>query len=80
MAIGKAPAYRVSLPLAIWAGMMTMYVGAFYAFNVEVAPWMMMGSSLATAVGFFFAAYGRSFFVSREDVAQQVAQGTWQLA
>lgn len=78
--IGKAPAYRVSTPLAIWAGMMAAHVGAFYGFGIEVAPWQMMGSSLATAAGFFVAAYGRGFLAAREDVARQVEQGTWQLA
>ena len=75
--IKEKPAYRVSVPLFIWAGMMATYVGVFYAAGVDVGADTAMGSSLATAALFFIGSYGASFSASRKNVAEQIQAGTW---
>ena len=75
--MGRQAAYKISTPCFI-SGAMLGALLVVHFLGIDASPMAMLGSCLATGVGFFAVAYGKSFMVAREDVRMQMQAGTWQ--
>jgi len=75
--LGKKPAYRLEVPVALVWVTGVVYRGAeFQGTPFAFALTTAMGAAAIVGIGFFAAAYGKAFVAARSEVSTHQEQGT----